>query len=153
MRQNKIVSVILLLAIMLQLSCASSIKSQQRVEHVEKSTKEVEAASEEEIRREMRATNRTLYGLGLGLSFGALGFLAGAKIGYEIDYANDIKQGCEDCGLEGLIYGSLIGAGTGFAGGMIIGQKLGAEKDREAAIQRIKQRQSHGSENLKEQPH
>jgi hypothetical protein len=48
-----------------------------------------------------------------------------------------------------LVYGSLIGAGTGLVGGLIVGQNLGAQKDREAAIQRIKQRRKaeHGNRN------
>jgi hypothetical protein len=98
----------------------------------------------------MRSANRTLYALGLGLGLGTAGFFAGAKIGYEIGYAQDTRNGCEDCGLAGLVYGSLIGVGTGLVSGLIVGQNLGPQKDREAAIQRIKQRRKVERENLQE---
>jgi len=39
-----------------------------------------------------------------------------------------------------MLLGGLIGFVTGFTGGMILGQTVGAKKDREEAIKRIKQR-------------
>ncbi|MGH7455542.1 MAG: hypothetical protein ACRENG_29580 [bacterium] len=150
MRKIKITSAMLLLTAMLQVHCASSTKSLQKIAPADTTAAEAETIAEDEICQEMRATNRTLYALSLGLGFGTVGFFAGAKIGYEIAYARDIKNGCEDCGLGGLVYGSLIGAGTGLVGGLIVGQNLGAQKDREAAIQRIKQRRKADHENPQE---
>lgn len=150
MRKNKITLALLLLTAMLQVHCASSTKSLPKIAPADTTTAEAEIITEDEIRQEMRSANRTLYALGLGLGLGTAGFFAGAKIGYEIGYAQDIKKGCEDCGLAGLVYGSLIGAGTGLVSGLIVGQNLGAQKDREAAIQRIKQRRKAEHENLQE---
>lgn len=150
MIKTKIISAILLLTAMLHIHCASSKPSLQKIAPADTAAVEAETINEEEIRQEMRSANRNLYALGLGLGFGTIGFFAGAKIGYEIGYAQDIKNGCEDCGLGGLVYGSLLGAGTGLVSGLIVGQNLGAQKDREAAIQRIKQRRKAEHENLQE---
>ncbi len=91
----------------------------------------------EQILRVMRDRRQTLEALGLGLLGGAIGLVAGAKIGYEIGYARDIRQGCEDCGLGGL----LAGAGAGTVVGMVIGGNLGlhhgARADRAHAVERI----------------
>lgn len=152
MKKTKIISAMLLLTAMLQVHCASSTKSLQKMAPADTIAVEVEIIAEDEIRHEMRSANRTLYALGLGLGLGTIGFFAGAQIGYEIGYAQDTKNGCEDCGLGGLVYGSLIGAGTGLVGGLIVGQNLGAQKDREAAIQRIKHRRKaehHNPQELK----
>ena len=130
----------LMLTAMPQWHCATTITARQSAVSVQDSTTTVANISEAEIRREMRATNRTLYAMGFGLGCGTLGFLAGAKIGYEIDYPHDLKNGCEDCGLDGLIIGSLIGASSGLIGGMNWGRHIGAKQDREAAIQRIQLR-------------
>jgi hypothetical protein len=150
MKKTQLVCVVLLLMAMLQVHCASSTLSLQKNAPADTTAAEAEIIAEDEIRREMRSANRTLYALGLGLGLGTIGFFAGAKIGYEIGYAQDIKNGCEDCGLGGLIYGSLIGAGTGLVGGLVVGQNVGAQKDREAAIQRIKQRRKSKHENRQE---
>jgi hypothetical protein len=150
MRKTKITSTLLLLMAMLQFHCASSTQLMQTMAPADTTAAKAEIITEDEIRQEMRSANRPLYALGLGLGFGTIGFFAGAKIGYEIGYAQDIKNGCEDCGLGGLVYGSLIGAGTGLVGGFIVGQNLGAQKDREAAIQRIKQRRKAEHENPQE---
>jgi hypothetical protein len=142
MRRFKRLLVLLIPAIVFQTGCASSTKSLQKADRSEETKTPRAMISEEEIQKEIRPVYRTLYGLGLGLGFGTVGLIGGAKIGYEIAYARDIKRGCEDCGLGGLIYGGLIGGGTGLVGGIIIGQNLGARKDREQAIQRIRHRRS-----------
>ncbi|MGH7597010.1 MAG: hypothetical protein ACREOI_11700 [bacterium] len=103
MRKTKITPAMLLLTAMIQINCASSTQSLQKITPADTTTAEAEIISEDEIRQEMRSANRTLYALGLGLGFGTVGFFAGGKIGYEIAYARDIKNGCEDCGLGGLI--------------------------------------------------
>ncbi len=91
----------------------------------------------EQIQRVMRDRRQTLESVGLSLLGGAVGFFAGAKIGYEIGYARDIRQGCEDCGLGGL----LAGAGIGTVAGMVVGGNIGlhdgARADRADAIARI----------------
>jgi hypothetical protein len=139
-RRIKGTAVSLILAIIIQMGCASSTKPLQKADQDEETKAPMSTISEEEIQKEIRPVYRTLYGLGFGLGLGTIGLIGGAKIGYEIAYAQDIKDGCEDCGLDGLIYGGFIGGGAGLVGGIIIGKNVGAKMDREAAIKRIKEK-------------
>jgi len=90
-----------------------------------------------EISTAMPSSSQTGYAIGLGLLGGAVGTLVFGKIGYSIGYAHDIQQGCEDCGLSGMLTGALLGAVTGMVVGGNIGMHAGAHADRDAAIARI----------------
>jgi hypothetical protein len=74
----------------------------------------------------------------LGIAGGAAGLVLGARIGYEIDYANDVQRGCEDCGLGGMIVGAATGLPAGVAGGVLIGSAIVRHHQRAEAIRRIK---------------
>jgi len=74
MRKTKITSAMLLLTAMLQIHCASSTQSRQKIAPADTTAAEAEIITEDEIRQEMRSANRTLYALGLGLGFGTAGF-------------------------------------------------------------------------------
>jgi hypothetical protein len=93
--------------------------------------------SSAEIRGAMRDTRRNLYAIGLGLAGAAAGTLLGGKLGYEIGYARDIQQGCEDCGLGGLLAGAAIGFTAGLVAGGNGGMLIGANADRSDAIARV----------------
>ena len=80
---------------------------------------------------------QNLYGFGLALLGGAAGVLAGGKVGYEIGYADDIRQGCEDCGLEGLLLGAAVGVAAGTIIGGNLGMHAGARADNADAVERI----------------
>jgi hypothetical protein len=66
----------------------------------------------------MRGDNQTWTSIAFGLGGGALGLVAGGKIGYEVAYERDIQRGCEDCGLGGLLRGATIGLFTELAWGV-----------------------------------
>lgn len=102
-----------------------------------------DSISETEILREMQSHHaRAVLGVGFSLLGGAVGLVLGGKIGYEIDYHHDIRQGCEDCGLGGMLLGGAIGGLTGVVAGATIGVKVGTNADRAAAIRRIKARRA-----------
>jgi len=90
-----------------------------------------------EIRSVMHDSRQTGYAIGFGLLGGVIGTLVIGKIGYEIGYAHDIQQGCEDCGLSGLLTGALLGTVTGIVVGGNLGMHAGAHGDRDDAIARI----------------
>jgi len=95
-----------------------------------------------EIRLEMRDGHQTLDAILLGLAGGAVGMVVGGKIGYDIGYAHDIRQGCEDCGLGGLLGGATIGFIAGTVVGGNLGMRLGAKADRSDALRRILERRA-----------
>jgi hypothetical protein len=95
-----------------------------------------------DIRLEMHDGHQTLDAILLGLAGGAVGMVVGGKIGYDIGYAHDIRQGCEDCGLGGLLGGVTLGFIAGTIAGGNVGMHLGAGADRNAAIARIIRRRA-----------
>lgn len=84
-----------------------------------------------------RESKQTWYAIGLGVLGAGVGTLVGGKIGYEIGYAHDIRQGCEDCGLGGLLLGAAIGFTSGAILGGNVGMHAGARADRADAVERI----------------
>ena len=96
-----------------------------------------EPITTEQIIAARRTTHQTVDAILLGAAGGVAGLLLGGKIGYEIGYAHDIRVGCEDCGLEGLVLGATIGLASGVILGGNLGTHLGAGADRADAVESI----------------
>ena len=87
-----------------------------------------------EIQQEMRALRGpTHYGLLLGILGLPIGFVIGAKIGYEIDE----PKGGEDPGLYGAVLGGLVGGVTGPVIGAVVGSSIDRKNKHAEAIRRI----------------
>lgn len=128
-------SILIRLSVVAILLFQAGCVSQQKLTHADLP----EDISLDELRKEMRSTNRSLYGLGGAVLTGALGLISGGYIGYKIDrqvYCN------EDCGLSGLVYGGMVGLGAGLILGSAHFSRSGAKKDRREAIERIRRRRT-----------
>jgi MFS family permease len=98
-----------------------------------------------EISAAMHHSSQTAFAIGLGLLGGVIGTAVFGKIGHEIGYAHDIQQGCEDCGMSGMLSGAALGLVAGSVAGGNIGMHAGARADRDNAIARIIRARGQGS--------
>lgn len=100
-----------------------------------------------------RGTGNETAGSVLGaFAGGAVGFLVGAKAGYEIDRPGDLALGCEYCGLGGVLAGGGIGGLGGMMIGGSIGARAGARADHRAALEEARPRRQASGKAAAEKP-